>query len=1126
MNFIVLLNVFSGPPPSRPTAPKPMASSPSPVPTGPPLSEGPTLKDYLPFMKPATFGPKSGGAMPAGAGMDAAAAARLLAQSGGEPNGLPINSSDMNPTAMSGSPQMPARRDHTPRPGHAPATMPPGQDLSQRLGQFQPAVSPNMNQIPTNVPMSSHAGHSQPPINPVPTSVPMSSQAGNGLHPMPPASSQNASQPRHPVPNSQSHQNTGQANQNAPYHNAPHTFQPQAVPHSLPHLSVSHASPDANRASVSDGNASVPLQPWQQHSIQPQQKYQHYDSSHTVDSVHSPIASAGPAQSPMPPGGGGGHHNQLPDQQMLPPVAPHQAVFYPHSPHPAANMDVAPGSAASHASSHPQTQPAAQVKLPDISAARSQQSHMTPGNAARMNQLNPTSGNSANFQHGFNQFPPLSGMAPQQNMGNMPHPHPGMPPGQAVIEQQAQAGPQQLPHISVYQQLPGQNTNVNAMGSHQQVPQHTGMQATQQKPGPQNQAHSGPHIQAQPGPPIQAQPGPQNQALSGPHIQGQPGPQMQAQPGPPIQAQSGPQMQSHPGPQIQAQPGPQMQSHSGPQIQAQPGPQIQAQSGPQIQAQQIPQNMYPAQPYMPGSLPAGTNIQPPGPAQNNMQGPVRPGQGQIQGSFPGPMQAHVQAPFQGSTQNNIQAPPMAMWQSNSNPAIAGQSQNSFMPHYPDPIQSNQQARFAAPLPHNQNSLPGQPQSNAQVQYRGPVQSNSQPIISGPGLAHIQAPVNQTVPGGMRPPASPQHQGPQNAPPNQQYYMPPHQPAAGQRFTPPTPHAANPRFTGAQPPAGQALPPTASGQRSQGERPGFTAPSSGQYGRGVAGTDPRFQQSQYPAQNVIPQQGAPGSNLHQQQVIISQGQHVAGQGQMQASQGQGNFHNPLQYPTPEGQNVGRQGPHPTGQGQIHTSQGQIPPVQGHIRQQFSAHPPHQVQTQFQPSSPAPQPPGQNFHNHVGQPQSPVPQLPYPALPSQPGPHQTPASLPYSNQPYQPPVAALPTTPTLGNLPTPLAPTSVPAAQPSFERQISNASSLDDLLSSSLDAEDSKETVLTPKVITADDIKRQKEEELKASLNQRTVDPYADPERLTRLAAQVERAEHIMAAVDQEWKVRRTVIVIAC
>ncbi|KAK6165357.1 hypothetical protein SNE40_022299 [Patella caerulea] len=47
------------PPPSRPSAPKPPTPSPSsPQPTLPSF-DGPKLKDYLPFMKPATFGPKS-----------------------------------------------------------------------------------------------------------------------------------------------------------------------------------------------------------------------------------------------------------------------------------------------------------------------------------------------------------------------------------------------------------------------------------------------------------------------------------------------------------------------------------------------------------------------------------------------------------------------------------------------------------------------------------------------------------------------------------------------------------------------------------------------------------------------------------------------------------------------------------------------------------------------------------------------------------------------------------------------------------------------------------------------------------------------------------------------------------
>jgi hypothetical protein len=99
--------------------------------------------------------------------------------------------------------------------------------------------------------------------------------------------------------------------------------------------------------------------------------------------------------------------------------------------------------------------------------------------------------------------------------------------------------------------------------------------------------------------------------------------------------------------------------------------------------------------------------------------------------------------------------------------------------------------------------------------------------------------------------------------------------------------------------------------------------------------------------------------------------------------------------------------------------------------------------------------------------------------------------------------------------------------------SNSSSLDDLLSSS--PEGSKESgrlktneVLTPKVITEEEIRKHREAEMKNSLKQSAAkDPYTDLDLLNRFVVEVEKFEKIVEGLtketlsgptplDKEWK----------
>ncbi|XP_053386604.1 tyrosine-protein phosphatase non-receptor type 23-like [Mercenaria mercenaria] len=77
--------------------------------------------------------------------------------------------------------------------------------------------------------------------------------------------------------------------------------------------------------------------------------------------------------------------------------------------------------------------------------------------------------------------------------------------------------------------------------------------------------------------------------------------------------------------------------------------------------------------------------------------------------------------------------------------------------------------------------------------------------------------------------------------------------------------------------------------------------------------------------------------------------------------------------------------------------------------------------------------------------------------------------------------------------------------SVDRQLSTASSLDEILSSSPDARtESAESVLAPKVLTAQEIQQQKEDQLKnSSLHIQPKDPYKDKSKLDRFVAEVEK-----------------------
>lgn len=149
---------------------------------------------------------------------------------------------------------------------------------------------------------------------------------------------------------------------------------------------------------------------------------------------------------------------------------------------------------------------------------------------------------------------------------------------------------------------------------------------------------------------------------------------------------------------------------------------------------------------------------------------------------------------------------------------------------------------------------------------------------------------------------------------------------------------------------------------------------------------------------------------------------------------------------------------------------------------------------------------------------------------------------STTPMVPKQAAMPQTSSVSAMPMDL-PASINSSanilKPAkLHRQNSdpNASSLDDILSSSPEnARDATipNPVLTPKVLTAQEIQQQKEEAMKTQRKQPPKDPYQDKEVLSRFVAEVEKFEKTMSTLstptlkgtshlDVVWKVSNNVV----
>lgn len=285
------------------------------------------------------------------------------------------------------------------------------------------------------------------------------------------------------------------------------------------------------------------------------------------------------------------------------------------------------------------------------------------------------------------------------------------------------------------------------------------------------------------------------------------------------------------------------------------------------------------------------------------------------------------------------------------------------------------------------------------------------------------------------------------------------------------------------------------QQSPSQVTGQYQPNQYPQGQGVS---PYSQQGTHQAQPQYPQfraQYPSQPSQSQATVTPAQGQNLAQPSQAQySSQGApSQYHQTNTYPGTQGH---QPQPNQNLPNTCQTGQYQMP-------QKPSPYP--AVSTQ-QVSGQTTQYPSQQYPQQ--QQQQAYPQNSYNAYPAY---SQAMPTLPSPLKPTPPPSVGYPSpvpSPAVGPDNKPLDATvrssSLPPASPLPQEstKLDRQKSVDDILSAGPDKA-AEEDVLTPKVITSEDIKRQKEEELKNSLKEGPKDPYVEPAVLDKFIADVEK-----------------------
>ncbi|KAL5005900.1 hypothetical protein ScPMuIL_017058 [Solemya velum] len=1089
------------PPPSRPMAPKPtpgmVASEPSPP--GLASFEGPKLKDYLPFMKPATFGPKAGQK-----GMNVSSGS-LPNSNNVSPVHIPSSSVSHPGTPEQGRREVPDRQigvNTSLQPQFYPHSPQP-QSLSPQPQQFPQSRIPQ--------PQTPEQAHSPKP----PAIQPQSSQPQQFVHP-------NTSQPHLQTHRPQSpQQHSPQVYSGHPQQPLPQPvtqFQTSQPSHFSPQPTQYKPQPPIPPVSGSQRAAMQQYIPASQEAAQIR-----YSQTYAVPS-DSPATQVYPSssQNPVLQGYPGhqptylvqpqSHQIQKPNQHQV--AAPPQPSLPPQ---PAVPTSGYPMSSQVSPSRMGPSQPPTQVSTQDPSL-------YTRENFPQ--QSLPTQPANQNLSQGLSAFQPVTSNVPITGptlSGVPPIPVSNQvaqgryditntvsaittpiisPTKEAQLQDQGHAGVQTQGHAGVQGYSQAQQPFPSQLPPQSYALQPSSQSSVQQPHTGQGLAGTG-QDHTVPGQPSVSVGGARFSQDQNIYLQQQ----MQGQIPIVSQSQAPGVQQPLPQQQLPRQPEPQQQLTNQQML---PGQQ------PQVSRGMVPQQQWPRHPiptpqqtlqYSQISTQPQQNL----PRQHFHQVPLQQQQQQQQQQLPGqqvsgqqqnfPSQTLLQQPEQQQLQNpQIRDTPTTDARSTvSNSAIARGMPNTaantpWLPagsqsSYPgSPAQLYNQQRFPGPHP---LTGPSQTPQTAESQVRPPI-----PTYVQPGTQSQQFP-GQTFPGQVSVPGTAQN-GPQGF---QGQSLNQHSQASNQPFS------------------GQPMQPTQlSGNRSN-------SPLQSQQ---IQFQQQQIRSPQQPAQLAQQQMQLPQqqTQIPQQQTQLPQQQTQLPQQQTQLPQQQTQL--PPQAQRPQQTHITQHQIRPQQQQQFVQQQAQFPQHQAQfVQQQAQFQQPNQLPqqpiqqpvVQQQWSVPSTNLPGQTAaqQHWIGQPGGPK-QLPgqqmEPNLPPPLQPKQV-AQMASGEEPavaIVPSQAIPPADPNQANMRQSL-PIQKDQAIPHttdkhsvVTRQLSSTSttSLDDILSTTKDnaGETTVNDVLRPKVLTAQEIQQQKEEALKGSVHV-IKDPYTDKNVLEKFVAEVEK-----------------------
>ena len=648
------------------------------MPSLPPMGgEGLTLKDYLPFMKPKSFGPKAQSRSSASPPLDPALMAAGLPPATGLPP-VPTHAGSL-PGSHTSSPI------HLPiQPASQPVSPAHQTKMASSNQYIHAGVGPAGLTAPggPHIPHSHHANAHQPGVSamnpnvmPAPSPLDISQTPGQQMRPALPSQQQLPGMPgRQSGLGAPGSQLTPQVMGYMGAHPGSATaITNNASVGSTSGITGHHVQPHPQslQASTAPGGITQSV-PSSNGMLQPQM--------HPGSAVTGPQPSAGyPAQG-VPAAHGVYGYPQVPSSGAWPQTG-------------VATSSHQPVTGAHHYSQHANVNQQQNQYPSGVSASSPQQPRQTQGmpQQATGNAQWPTS---------------QTGHLPQQPQ-QQGHP-PQQPQQQQPQQQQQQAHQQQQPQTGhLPQQQQQQQAQQQQQQPHQQQPQQISQQSNtfNQPPQPQQQ----PQQPIQQHPPQQFQQQPQKQPQQ--QQQSQHTPLQHAQQQPPQQSPYSQQHAHQPQQQVQNTQQPQQQAYQQPQQHQQHQPQYPQQTQQRAQHSQAQQPVYPQSQQVPGGAPATSSYQ-------NYQQP-----GQVAGQQISPSQPRSSTPTtQAASRQPVYQPNVSNPQNISSQGAPQPTQQYGVPPgtgYPLQSQAGQtypnQQQYNAGIPQQNTHHPGMPQTNQQAQ---------------------------------------------------------------------------------------------------------------------------------------------------------------------------------------------------------------------------------------------------------------------------------------------------------------------------------------------------------------------------------------------------------------------------